>query len=72
MGRLTDEFVVLWGNATTIVDDLKRLESVVLEAHLSTPCEVPFGNTGARDIPMLVAPASKLFSNSSFNADAGR
>ena len=67
-GGLTDVIVVLGRNATTVVYDLKRLEPVVLEAHLSISRQAPFVSIRARDVPMLVAPASKLFSTSSFTA----
>ena len=66
--RLTDVIVVLRGNTTAVIHDLKRLEPVVLEAHLSISRQAPLVSIRARDIPMLVAPASKLFSTSSFTA----
>ena len=67
-GGLTDVVIVLRGNATTIVDDLEGFEPIVLKPHLSISREAPLVNIVTRDIPILVAPASKLFSTSSFTA----
>lgn len=68
-GERTYRFVVLWTNATPIVDDLKRLQPILLEAYLCQVSQLSHdGEALRRHIPMLVAPASRLFSTNSFTA----
>ena len=65
---LTDSLVVYWRNTSAVVDDLDSFKTVVLEAHLYIQYErdQPVGNMTL--VPMLVAPASRLFSTSSLTA----
>ena len=66
MGR-TDVVVKVLGDAAAIVDHLDDLEAVLGEAHLWDVVSKPRAEI-LRHGPMLVAPASRLFSTSSFTA----
>ncbi len=77
MGRRSRTYTlpILRFDATPIVDDFYRIQSVVLDFYLYPPCQaqLQLGVNAVRrksreHAPIMVAPASKLFSTSSLMA----
>lgn len=69
-GTLTNDIVVCGSNPTAVVNDFDAFETMVLEPHLWHRAQPRTQASQAQlsHAPMLVAPASKLFSTSSFTA----
>jgi hypothetical protein len=67
---LTDALIVLRRDPAPIVDDFDGAQPVLLKAHFCTTAlhKLALSKTYVRYVPILVAPASRLFSTSSLTA----